>query len=63
MTDAETINSITMSFLEAPNILVLDPETHMYYQPDWHMKDISVQILIDFLETVAEGRAVVCIEN
>ncbi|KAL5021822.1 hypothetical protein ScPMuIL_000977 [Solemya velum] len=58
MTDAETINSITMSFLEAPNILVLDPETHMYYQPDWHMKDISVQILIDFLETVAEGRAV-----
>ncbi|XP_064599009.1 protein disulfide-isomerase TMX3-like [Liolophura sinensis] len=54
MSDNEAVNSITMWSVSMPNILVLDPETHLYYMPD-NMTDITVGRIIEFLKGVQDG--------
>ncbi|KAL3859866.1 hypothetical protein ACJMK2_010055 [Sinanodonta woodiana] len=52
MTDLETANSITVSFLDWPSVLVLDPLTHLYYIPQENVADITLDSFTAFLYDV-----------
>ena len=56
MDDPETVNSITMSFLTTPIVLVLNTQTHYYYFPTFDLKDITIETMSNFLKSVRDGK-------
>lgn len=55
MGETETANSITMSFLSPPALLVLEVDTQHYYLPPFHPQNVSLQAFTDFLDGVRDG--------
>lgn len=55
MTDTDTANSITLAFLQAPVLLVLDPETHYYYMSELYFDKMSPESVSSFLKGVKNG--------
>ncbi|XP_064640613.1 protein disulfide-isomerase TMX3-like isoform X2 [Lineus longissimus] len=56
MGDTESGNSITMSELTTPNLLVLNPETQLYYLPREPVEDMPLDVLEKFLVDVKEEK-------
>ncbi|KAK3085762.1 hypothetical protein FSP39_008311 [Pinctada imbricata] len=56
MDDPETVNSITMSFLATPVVVVLDVQTHFYYFPNFDLKDVTIETMSSFLLDVKSGK-------
>ncbi|VDH91137.1 protein disulfide-isomerase TMX3-like [Mytilus galloprovincialis] len=56
MPDAETINSIMLSFAAAPVMLILDPETHYFYMPPFKLENITTENLAAYLESIKHGK-------
>jgi hypothetical protein len=54
MGDTETGNSITMSELSTPSLIILNPETQFYYLPSQPVEDMTLDVLEKFLLDVKE---------
>ena len=63
MGDNDSANQITMSYIDPPQIMVLDPQTQYYYWPPFGMEHASLQTLSEFLDSIINGTAPVCIEQ
>ncbi|XP_059140714.1 protein disulfide-isomerase TMX3-like [Physella acuta] len=55
MLETETVNSIAMSFLPVPVLMVMDTTDHMYYMTP-AVENLTIATMGDFLIRVAEGR-------
>ncbi|XP_076448816.1 protein disulfide-isomerase TMX3-like [Babylonia areolata] len=55
MMEMETMNSITMSFLVAPALLVLEVETHLFFLPPFHPQNVTTEAFTSFLDLVRNG--------
>ncbi|KAJ8312664.1 hypothetical protein KUTeg_010037, partial [Tegillarca granosa] len=56
MKDVETVNSITMSFMDTPCIVLLDTDTYLYYLLNFPIKDITTLKLSYYLDDVSSGK-------
>ncbi|XP_060062707.1 protein disulfide-isomerase TMX3-like [Ylistrum balloti] len=56
MSDIETVNSIAMSFMKGPVLMMLNPTTHYYYIPSTPVAEITVQELMQYLEDVRDEK-------
>ena len=63
MGDNDSANQITMSYIDPPQIMVLDPKTQYYYWPPFGMEHASLQTISEFLDSIINGTAPVCIEQ
>ncbi len=57
MGDSESADSITMSQVELPSVLILDPQTQFYYLATFKMADMTQDDLINYLHEVIEGKS------
>ena len=57
MGDSESANSITMSEVEIPSVLVLDPQTQFYYLPTFNLADMTQDEFIKYLHEVIDGKS------
>ena len=57
MGEKDTIDSITMMDVATPCLVLLDPQTHNYYLPNFAMKDLTISSLTGFLNNVTEGKS------
>ncbi|PVD20463.1 hypothetical protein C0Q70_18619 [Pomacea canaliculata] len=55
MTDVETVNTITMSFLTPPVLLVLEVDPQYYYLPDLPASNITINTFMQFLDGIRNG--------
>ena len=55
MGETETANSITMSFLTPPALIVLEVSTQHYFLPPFPPNNVSLQAFINFLDGVRDG--------
>ncbi|ESP01942.1 hypothetical protein LOTGIDRAFT_206090 [Lottia gigantea] len=56
MPDEETANSITMSFLNIPSIVVLETASQLHYISDKNVTDLTEQSIQDFLDGIKVGK-------
>uniref|UniRef100_A0A0L8HD48 Thioredoxin domain-containing protein n=1 Tax=Octopus bimaculoides TaxID=37653 RepID=A0A0L8HD48_OCTBM len=56
LNDSEPLNSITMSTIEMPTLLVYDSESQYYYMPEKEIKDLTLAEYSQFLIDVSEGK-------
>lgn len=56
VTDGEPLNSITMSNIELPALLVYDAKSQFYYMPEREIKDFTPQEYRQFLLDIAEDK-------
>ncbi|CAI9716290.1 protein disulfide-isomerase TMX3-like [Octopus vulgaris] len=56
LNDSEPLNSITMSTIEMPTLLVYDSESQYYYMPEKEVKDLTLAEYSQFLIDVSEGK-------
>ncbi len=57
MGENESANQITMSWIDPPQIMVLDPHTQHYYWPPFSMEYASIETISEFLESIVNGTA------
>lgn len=63
MTDVETVNTITMSFLTPPVLLVLEVDPQYYYLPDLPASNITINTFMQFLDGIRNGTVQVKFEH
>ena len=56
MGDTESANSITMSEMTTPSLLVLNPETQFYYLPEQPVEEMTLDILEKFILDVKDEK-------
>ena len=59
MGDNESANQITMSYVDPPQIMVLDPHTQHYFWPPFSMDHANIQAVVEFLDSIINGTATV----
>ncbi|CAD5117893.1 DgyrCDS6637 [Dimorphilus gyrociliatus] len=57
MDDPETMNTITMTTLKLPALIVFDTETQYYYLPEFNLVDITYNSFSKFLNEIRDGSA------
>ncbi|KAK6177947.1 hypothetical protein SNE40_012805 [Patella caerulea] len=58
MPDEETANSITMSFLDVPTVVVLETSSHLFYLWDKNSTQLTVSSLEQFLDEIVEEKII-----
>ncbi|XP_033754640.1 protein disulfide-isomerase TMX3-like [Pecten maximus] len=56
MSDMETVNSIAMSFMKGPTLMLLNPTTHYYYIPSTPVHNFTIEQLMQYLEDVRDEK-------
>lgn len=57
MGDSETADSIAMTTLATPTLVVLDAETQFYFLPNFTSEEISAENVLGFLQDIQAGKA------
>ncbi len=52
MNEVDTVNSIMMSFITPPFVLVLDPTVHLYYVPEENIGSMDAKSFGKFLDDI-----------
>ena len=65
MGEKDTVDSITMMDVTAPFVVVLDPQSHHYYLPEFRMSEMTTQLLRGFLDDIKSQKSPVshCIQS
>ena len=56
MDEVDTVNSIMMSFIERPFVMVLDPTVHLFYVPEITVGNLDAKTFGKFLDDVKAGK-------
>lgn len=56
MEDMDTVNSITMAFMSGPIVMLLNPTTHYYYIPSTPIANLTMDVLMKYLEDVRDEK-------